>query len=329
MMVPTRIKTFFAAAALGMLTSAGAQAATTWDLPLAWPESNYIVKYVGQFAEEVKQATGGEVQITLHPSGSLGFKGPEMLSAVRDGLVPIGDMLLNQQVGFNPLLGLESLPFMIDDFQGLKDFGKAYLPLLDEIYAANNQKILFRIPWPQQQIYTRKEVKSLDDLQGVKIRSYDRSSTAIFRAIGMSPVQLPWSDVVPALAAGTIDAVATSSPSAVDGSFWELLKYGYPTRQTWNTDVISVNLDAWNSLSEKDRKAIVEVARRLEPEFWDKADANDKVMMDKLAGHGMVNGSLSDAMRAQLRDKAAAIRNDTIAKLGPKAQAVVDAYQKR
>ena len=327
-MILKHIKAMAAIASLGLAASTATLAATNWDLPLAWPESNYIVKDVAQFANEVKKATGGEVVITLHPSGSLGFKGPEMLGAVRDGLVPIGDMLLNQQVGFNPLLGLESLPFMIKDFQGLKDFGTAYLPLLNEIYAQNNQKILFRIPWPQQQIYTKKEVHSLSDLKGVKIRSYDRSSTAIFKAIGMSPVQLPWSDVVPAVAAGTIDAVATSSPSAVDGSFWELLKYGYPTRQTWNTDVISVNLDAWKTLSQKNRDAILTVATQMEPKFWSDAQANDEVQMSLLAKHGMVNGTLSDAMRQEMSDLASPIRKKAIKDLGPKAEAVVTAFQK-
>src|SRR5690606_30022659 len=280
-------------ATLFMAGASVASAATTWDLPLAWPAGNYIVKEVQRFAEEVKKATDGEVVITTHPSGSLGFKGPEMLAAVRDGLVPIGDMLLNQQVGVDPLLGLESLPFLIDDFEGLQAFGKHYRPLLDEVYARYNQKILFRIPWPQQQIFTKKEIRGIEDLQGLKIRSYDKSSTDVFAAVGMNPVQLPWGDVIPSLAAGAIEAVATSSPSAVDGSFWELLKYGYPTRQTWNTNVISVNLDAWNKLDRKHQDAIVEIANRLEPEFWATAQSEDGQKMETLAKNGMVNGTLS------------------------------------
>src|SRR5690606_34492099 len=102
-----------------------------------------------------------------------------------------------------------------------------------------------------------------------------------------------------ALAAGTIEAVATSSPSAVDGSFWELLKFGYPTRQTWNTDVISVNLDAWNQLSKEHQAAIEAVAQRLEPEFWVSAQEDDKEKMALLAQHGMVNGDLSEALRQE------------------------------
>lgn len=312
------------------LTGGGvASAATTWDLPLAWPAGNYIVKEVQRFADEVKKATDGEVVINTHPSGSLGFKGPEMLAAVRDGLVPIGDMLLNQQVGVDPLLGLESLPFLIDDFEGLQAFGKHYRPLLDEIYAKHNQKILFRIPWPQQQIFTKKEIGSITDLQGLKIRSYDKSSTDVFAAVGMNPVQLPWGDVIPSLAAGAIEAVATSSPSAVDGSFWELLQYGYPTRQTWNTNVISVNLDAWNKLDKKHQDAIVQIANRLEPEFWATAQTEDGQKMETLAKNGMVNGSLPAELRATLRERSAAIREAAIKNLGDRARQVVEAFEKR
>src|SRR5690606_24738510 len=191
------------------------------------------------------------------------------------------------------------------------------------------QKILFRIPWPQQQIFTKKEIRGIDDLQGMKIRSYDKSSTDVFAAVGMNPVQLPWGDVIPSLAAGAIEAVATSSPSAVDGSFWELLEYGYPTRQTWNTNVISVNLDAWKSLSKKQQDAIVEIANRLEPEFWQAAQVEDAQKMEVLAKNGMVNGTLPDELRATLRECSAGIREAAIKNLGEKAKKVVDAFEKR
>lgn len=304
-------------------------AQANWDLPLAWPAENYIVKNAQRFAEDVREATGGEVNITLHPGGSLGFKGPEMFSAVRDGLVPIGDMLLNQQVGENPLLGLQSLPYLIGSFEELQEFEAFYRPLLDEIFEQNNQKVLFTVPWPQQQIYTKVEIKTFADLSGIKIRSYDKSSTEIFDAAGMTPVQLPWGEVIPSLAAGAISAVATSSPSAVDGAFWEFLKYGYPTRQTWNTNITSVNLDAWNALSPEHQQAIVDVAKKLEPEFWTSAQEVDAAQMKILADHGLVNGDLSDELRAELRDKAAPLREKAIEGMGPKAAGVVEAFQNR
>ena len=60
------------AMALAMLAGPAAQAETNWDLPLAWPAGNFHVKNAENFAAEVAEATDGEVQITVHPGGSLG-----------------------------------------------------------------------------------------------------------------------------------------------------------------------------------------------------------------------------------------------------------------
>ena len=63
------------------------------DLSTVWPDGNFHTKNCKRFAEEVAKATGGAVQIVVHSGGSLGYKGPEHLNAVRDGLVPMADIL--------------------------------------------------------------------------------------------------------------------------------------------------------------------------------------------------------------------------------------------
>ena len=111
-----RMKAIAAAAGVAAMTFAAAGAgAVTWDLPLAWPDSNFHTKNAKMFAEEVKKASGGDITINIHSGGSLGYKGPEMLKALRDGLVPIGDYYLSQQVGEEAFLGLESIPFLAKD----------------------------------------------------------------------------------------------------------------------------------------------------------------------------------------------------------------------
>ncbi|WP_321503940.1 TRAP transporter substrate-binding protein [Breoghania sp.] len=310
----------------GAMISNTAQA-ENWDLPLAWPATNYISVSAQSFADEVKAATEGRVDITLHPGGSLGFKGPEMLSTVGDGLVPIGDMLLNQQVGTEPLLGMTSLPYFLGSFDEFIKFNDYFRPTLADLMQKNNQKLLYTIPWPQQQIWTKTEITDIASMAGIKIRSYDRASTDVFDSAGMTPVQLPWGEVIPSLAAGAIDAVATSSPSAVDGSFWEFIKYGFPTRQTWNINAMTVNLDAWNALSEADQKAILEISAQVEPKFWQAAQDEDAKNMAILKEHGITLGKISDALRAELRDRAAPLRQAILDKMGDEAKAIVDGFK--
>src|SRR5215204_4310874 len=102
-----------ALAAVGMPSIVGAQTSTKLDLATVWPDGNFHTKNAKVFAEEVSKATGGQVQITVHSGGSLGYKGPEQLNAVRDGLVPMADILNIQQVGDAPLLGIEGVPFLV------------------------------------------------------------------------------------------------------------------------------------------------------------------------------------------------------------------------
>lgn len=304
-------------------------AQTNWDLPLVWPAENYITVNAKRFADEVSAVTNGEVSITIHAGGSLGFKGPDMFSAVRDGLVPIGDMLLQQQTGDNALLGLQSLPYLIDTYEEQVAFQDYYRPVLNDVFAENNQVLLFTVPWPQQQVYTKKEITSIDDFAGIKVRSSDASATEIFRAAGMTPVQLPWGEVIPSLATGAIDAVGTSSPSAVDGSFWEFVSHGYTTRHTWNLDAISVNADAWNQLSAEHQAAISDAATRLEPEFWQSAQDSDAAQLKILADNGVINSELDEVTRNELRRRASPIRDVEIARMDPRGAAVVEAFENR
>src|SRR5215211_6553907 len=81
------------------LQATAASAQVKWDLSTVWPETNFHTQNARRFAEEVKKATSGAVEITVKSGGQLGFKGPEHLRAVRDGLVPMADILNIQQIG--------------------------------------------------------------------------------------------------------------------------------------------------------------------------------------------------------------------------------------
>ncbi len=312
-----------AALALPQMASAGVK----WDLPLAWPAGNFHVKNAQVFADEVKKATNGDVEITIHPGGSLGFKGPEMLTTVRDGLVPIGDILLIQQTGEAPILGLEATPYLVSGYDGLKKLHKHWLPHVNATAKKFNQKFLYIVPWPRQYVYTKVEAKSLGDLSGIKIRTYNKSTTGMFNRIGMTAVQLPWGEVVPSLAAGTIDAVTTSASSGVDGKFWEFLKYMYPTSHVWSSNVVSVNLDAWNGLSADNKKAIEETAARLQPKFWDVSRAEDEAKVKILTDNGIKLGTVTPDMMKGMQDKTAPMLDEAVQSIGGPTGDIVKAYK--
>ena len=320
-------KGFIAALALAVCTTA--PAATTWDLPLAWPDGNFHVENAKRFAKEVNAVTGGEVTINIHPGGSLGFKGPEMLTSVRDGLIPIGDVLLNQQVGEAPLLGLEATPYLSNGYEDLKKLHEHWRPHVEDLVSSKfNQKVLYMVPWPRQYVYTKSKIASLDDLKGIKIRTYNKTTTEMFNRIGMTSVQLPWGEVVPSLAAGTIDAVTTSASSGVDGKFWEFLKFTYPTNHVWSSNMVSVNLDAWNGLAAKHRDAIEGLAKKLEPEFWEVSKQEDAAKLKILNDNGVNTGTVTPDMLDGMRGKTASMLEEAVKSIGGPAENIISSYKK-
>lgn len=327
-----RLTRTIAALGAALLTGALAgaaelRAATAWDMPLAWPQGNFHVKNAERFAEEVKKATGGEVEITLHPGGALGFKGPEMLRTVRDGLVPIGDVLINQQTGELALFGMESLPYFASGQEETKLLLEHLRPLYDKVARQYNQKILYTVPWPGQGVYSKRPVVELADMQGLKMRVVDKNGLDFFSALGAAPRQLPWGEVVPALASGGIEGVTTSSSSGVDGKFWEFLCC--LNRFNWqsSSNMVTVNLDAWNALSEEQRAAIEKVAIELEPEFWEVSREEDEQKLRTLAENGMKVTEPSPELRAKLLEAAKPLWKEFAEKAGPEAAAVMEAYR--
>jgi TRAP-type C4-dicarboxylate transport system substrate-binding protein len=320
-------KRLAAAATLSLGLAMPAAAETSWDLPLAWGDTNFHTENAKTFAKVVGQVTGGAVKINIHPGGSLGFKGPEMLTAVRDGLVPIGDMLLIQQTGENLLFGLEGQPYMMQSMDELEILHRRFVPALEKLLAKYNQKLLYIVPWPQQYVFAKKPAKTADDLKGVKIRTYNTSTTDMFNRIGMTAVQMPWGEVVPALAAGTIDAVTTSASSGVDGKFWEFLQNMYPTSHVWTSNVVSVNLDAWKSLSEEHRAAIEAAAKALQPVFWAVSRSEDNIKAGVLMANGVKMGDVS-GMLAVMQERTKPMVGEFIKAAGPEAEAIIDGFLK-
>lgn len=292
---------------LGTLMAASAhqaQAAEVWDLASAYPPGNYHVKNAELFASEVSKATGGAVTIKVQAGGALGLKGPEMLSAIRNGLVPTGMMVMTQQVGVEPLMGLPSLPYLVSTSEERAKIAELLRPTYDAIAKKHNQKILFIVPWPGQNIFSKTEVKSADDFRSLKIRTVDRNGSDFFRSLGAAPAQMPWGEVVPALATGVINGVTTSSTSGVDGQFWEFLSFCSTVNWQTNFEMVSVNLDSWNKISPAHQQAIEALMKKYEPEFWKVADADDAAMKKILSDKGVKILEPTPAVKALLLEKA-------------------------
>ena len=302
-----------------------AAAQVKWDLSTVWPETNFHTQNARRFADEVKKATNGAVEITVKSGGQLGFKGPEHLRAVRDGLVPMADILNIQQIGDEPLLGTEGIPFLVGNGDELKVLHKYLRAEYEKVAEKNNQKMLYTVPWPTQYLHLKAKADTVDGLKGIKVRVPDKNAADMVNAFGMSGILIPWGETIPALASGAVAGVSTSAVSGVDGKFWEFLKYVYPTNHVWSSQIVTVNLNEWKKLKPEQRHAIEETAKRLEPEFWAASVKADADSLARLKEGGMEVVEIPPAMMAEFRARSAPLL-DAFLKRVPAAEKAVRAY---
>jgi TRAP-type C4-dicarboxylate transport system substrate-binding protein len=319
----------FSAAGLALLGTSAitspAAAATSIDLSTVLPEGSFHTENAQRYAAEVAKATRGQVRIVVHSGGALGFKGPDHLRAVGDGLVGMADIHVAQQAGDEPIFAAETIPFLVGNLEELRALHKQLRPMFEKAVARHNQKILYIVPWPAQYFFLKTRSDTLAGLHNVKVRVSDKNIQDMCAAIGMAPVLIPWVETIPALASGTISGVLTSSVSAVDGRLWEFVKYIYPTNHTWISQMVNINLDVWNRLSPAQREAMEQVATRLEPQFWagtTKVDKDSKSYLERM-GMGVV--PIPGTMQRELRKRTANLL-EAFEKRVPEARQPLSAY---
>jgi TRAP-type C4-dicarboxylate transport system substrate-binding protein len=108
-----------------------AQAQTKWDLPAAYPATNFHTENLQQFAADVDKATGGKLKITVHANASL-FKAPEIKRAVQGGQAQIGEILISNFQNEWQVFGADGLPFLADSYDESGQAVEGAAPLLEK-----------------------------------------------------------------------------------------------------------------------------------------------------------------------------------------------------
>ena len=183
-----------------------AQAQTKWNLPAAYPADNPHTENLIAFAKDVEEATGGKLQITVHPAASL-FKAPEIKRAVQTGQAQMGEVLISMHENEDPMFGIDVVPFLATSYAEAKKLWQASKPAIEKKLAAQGLMLLFAVPWGPQGIYAKKDINTLDDMKGLKWRAYNVGTSRIAELVGAQPVTIQAAELPQALATGVVNCV--------------------------------------------------------------------------------------------------------------------------
>jgi len=315
-----------AALALG-LANGVAIAQTKWDLPTAYPASNFHTENIVEFAADVDKATGGKLKIQVHPNASL-FKAPEIKRAVQGAQAQAGEMLWVNYENENALFGIDGVPFLATSYGDAMKLWKASRKPLEEQLAKQGLKVLFSVPWPPQGIYSKRQINSVADMKGLKWRAYSPATARIAELVGAQPITIQAAEVTQALATGAIDSMMTSGATGYDTKVYETVKNFYDTQAWLPKNVVIVNQKAFDALDKTAQSAVINAAAAAETRGWRLSEEKTNWYLDQLRKNGMNVAAPSQALKADLRKIGDAMLEDWLKKTGGDGKAVVDAYRK-
>lgn len=314
-----------AASAAFMLT-AGTASAENWDLPAAYPASNYHTEILESFADSVEENTGGEITITVHANGSL-YKGDEIKRAVQTGQAQIGERLISALANEDPLFGLDAVPFLASDFDSARRLYEASKPALVDLLAEQNLHFLYAIPWPPQGLYTQEPVNSASDMEGVTFRAYNPATARLAELTGAVPTQIEAAEVTQAFATGTVESMISSGATGYDTKLWEQAEYFYDVQAWLPKNMVFVNADVWEGLTDDQRSAIEAAAAEAETTGWAKAEELAQWYKDQLAANGMTVEAPSEELKADLTAIGETMTEEWLASAGETGREIIDAYR--
>ena len=322
-----RSLTTLALAASFLLAANATLAQTKWDLPAAYPATNFHTENLTQFAKDIDTATAGKLKITVHANASL-FKAPEIKRAVQSGQAQIGEILLANFANESPIYALDGVPFLATGYGDARKLYEASRPAMDKLLAAQGLKMLYAVAWPPQGIFSKREVTSVADLRGIKWRAYSPATAKIAELIGAQPVQIQQAELSQAMATGVIESYMSSVSTGYDTKTYESIKNYYDTQAWLPKNAVLVNLKAFNALDAATQAAVTKAAADAQERGWKISQEKTEEYKRLLTGKGMTIHKPSAKLMADMQQVGALMLTDWQKASGAEGAAIIADYNK-
>lgn len=232
------------------------------------------------FAKRVKEITNGRVEVQVYPSSQLGNE-RELVEALQIGTVETAAITTAVTSRFVKELEIFNLPFLFRDFQHL--YKVADSKFGEELNTAAQKKGLRILGWwagGSRSIYARKPISNLESMKGLKIRTMETPLIIeTWKALGLIPTPIPFSEVYTALQQGVVDAGEGNVISYQSMKFDEVAPYLSHIKYLITVELLLMGENFFKSLSPDLQSAVLQAGKESVPvERKVNEDAENKVV---------------------------------------------------
>ncbi|MCQ0986799.1 TRAP transporter substrate-binding protein [Jiella marina] len=309
-------KTPMIAAGLAALLMSGSALAQEMTLKLGHlaNEENSWHKASVKFGEELEALTDGRIAVEVYPNESLGAE-MDLINGMQLGTADMtitGESLQN----WAPMAALLAVPYAYKSLEDMDEVAGGEIG--DEIEAQIIEKAQIRpiayFARGPRNLTSNRPIESPDDLNGLKLRVPNVPLFVdVWKSLGAQPTPMAFSEVFTSLQNGTIDAQENPLALINSANFAEVQDYVNLTEHVRSWIYLTISEQTWNQLSDEDKDAVMEAAKRAQDYERELFLADEKQLVDTLKEKGMEFVEVDkDAYAAKAKDAVLANVNDEI-----------------
>lgn len=317
-------------AAAGVLAASAAMAQTPLRVAGNFSQNTKQVDVERAFFGDLAKTSGIDLVTNYNPMDVVGVKAPDALRMLRGGSFDVMSVQIGMASRDDPFFEGVDLIGVAPDMKTLREVVNAYRDVFDErLQKKFNAKALTLWPFGPQVFYCNHPIATLDDLKGLKVRSFTPSMSEMLEHFGATPVTLQFSEVYPALQRGVASCGVTSPTSGNTGNWPEVTTHLLPLSVSGSVQGHFINLNTWNKFSKEEQETLVKQFRELENRLWDLAiSANEDAVacntgQDTCKGHKKFSMKLVEISDAD-REKIKAVAKSTVLPIWKKTCNAVD-----
>jgi len=311
-----------AALAGGIIAAAQPALAQTTLTMSSWvsPQHHLTSVVLQGWATEVEKATNGRIKFQMlpkHPSAP-----PGTFDAVRDGLVDLSYVTASYTPARHILPLMAELPGAGETaLVNSVAYSRIYWKYFDKVGEYKGVKLLGVFTHGPGQMFTKRPVAGINDIQGLKIRTGGGIAEAVAKALGTSAFVKPAPESYELLKGGVADGVFFPLESIISFKLDTVLEQAtlFPGGMYSSSFGFFMNEDKWNKLAKEDQAAIEKLSgehiARLAGRSWDDADVKG---LDALKKSGVKIVNADPAFVAEVKKRSAPIVDDWIQKASAK-----------
>lgn len=323
------------ALALGLALPGTSQAAKKYLIRISHTgaaDNEFSMGYE-KFKELVEKKSDGRVQVKIFPNAVLGSDRVAG-EATQQGNLEVTSIATNILSSFTKAAMAFDMPYMcspdkVQPYLQSLAYGDLNKHLTSELSKVGLVPFMFNATAMRSYVYSKKDVKNLADMKGVKIRATPSPiDVANAKAVGMNPTALAFDAVYQALQQGTVDGELLSFTSMKSFNRAEIIKYMLVTQHNFPVHIACMNKKYYDALPEDIRAIVLESAKEAQEYEWKLMERLEKEGVEYCNANGVKVNTLTPEQLAELKAAFAKVWDEFMPQLDPKMVELIAATQK-